>query len=63
KICALLAIEISLASTVKEDIVRKPACLRVLHNVLKRVRSPPIRAVPVWWTTALTENPCPVVGR
>ncbi|CAH2220828.1 jg27233, partial [Pararge aegeria aegeria] len=33
--CAFEAIKISLASTVKENIVRKPACLRVLHKVLK----------------------------
>ncbi|CAH2235732.1 jg11391 [Pararge aegeria aegeria] len=42
--CGLVsAIYISLASTVKENIVRKPACLRVLHNVLKDDWSPPIR--------------------
>ncbi|CAH2243285.1 jg17388 [Pararge aegeria aegeria] len=40
---------ISLASTVQENIVRKPACLRVLHNVLKGVWSPPIRTRPEWW--------------
>ncbi|CAH2240075.1 jg6330 [Pararge aegeria aegeria] len=44
KLCAL---QISLASTVKENIVRKPACLRVIHNVLKGVWSPPIRTGPV----------------
>ncbi|CAH2242900.1 jg14470 [Pararge aegeria aegeria] len=30
------AIKISLASTLKENIVWKPACPRVLHNVLKK---------------------------
>ncbi|CAH2229205.1 jg1872 [Pararge aegeria aegeria] len=43
---------------VKENIVRKPACLRVLHNVLKGVRSPPIRTGPALWTTALIPSHC-----
>ncbi|CAH2217686.1 jg26584 [Pararge aegeria aegeria] len=46
---AFLAIQISLAVAVMEIIVRKPACLRVLHNILKGVWSPPIRTGPSWW--------------
>ncbi|CAH2255937.1 jg22364 [Pararge aegeria aegeria] len=42
----------------KENIVRKPAWLRVIHNVLKGVWSPPIRTGPAWWTTALTPSHC-----
>ncbi|CAH2270045.1 jg17898 [Pararge aegeria aegeria] len=38
---------------VKENLGRKPACLRVLLIVLKGVWSPPIRTGPAWWTTAL----------
>ncbi|CAH2235758.1 jg7616 [Pararge aegeria aegeria] len=38
----------SLASMVKENIMRKPARLRVLHNVLRGVWSPPICAGPAW---------------
>ncbi|CAH2267070.1 jg8334 [Pararge aegeria aegeria] len=44
--------QISLALTVKENIVWKPACLRVLQSVLKGVWSPPIRTGVAWWITA-----------
>ncbi|CAH2257059.1 jg11930 [Pararge aegeria aegeria] len=47
--CSFLAIQISLSSTVKENFVRKPARLKVLHNVLKGVWSPPICTGPEWW--------------
>ncbi|CAH2261300.1 jg21969 [Pararge aegeria aegeria] len=51
------SIKMSLALTVTENIVRKPACLRS-HNVIKAVRSPPLRIGPAWWTTALTPSHC-----
>ncbi|CAH2270016.1 jg17869 [Pararge aegeria aegeria] len=36
--------------------------MRVLHNVLKGVWSPPIHTDPAWWTLLIvTEDPCPVV--
>ncbi|CAH2238679.1 jg4353 [Pararge aegeria aegeria] len=37
-------------ATVKENIVKKPACMRDLYNVLKGVWSPPICIGPTWWT-------------
>ncbi|CAH2240513.1 jg9837 [Pararge aegeria aegeria] len=42
------------ASTVKGNIVRKPACQR--DHVLKGVWSPPFRNGPAWWTTALNPS-------
>ncbi|CAH2230243.1 jg19997 [Pararge aegeria aegeria] len=58
-------IKISLASTVKENIVKKPACLRVLHNVLKGVRSQPIRWASVvdYGLLIVEKEPCSVMGR
>ncbi|CAH2237958.1 jg4652 [Pararge aegeria aegeria] len=61
----------TLVSTVKENILRKPARPRILHNVLEAVFSPPIRTGPACWTTASTQShygrkpvPCgePVMG-
>ncbi|CAH2236225.1 jg22036 [Pararge aegeria aegeria] len=52
-----MVIKISLALTVKENIVRKPTCLRVFHNGLKDVCSPQIHHY------GLSRDPCPVVGR
>ncbi|CAH2235105.1 jg7514 [Pararge aegeria aegeria] len=56
--CAFKVIKVALALTVKENIVRKPACLRVLHDILKGVWSPPIRSGQAWWTTALALSHC-----
>ncbi|CAH2232942.1 jg16753 [Pararge aegeria aegeria] len=61
----------SLASTVKENLVRKPAFLRDLHTVLKGVWSPPISTRPPWYVVrtlnpfSFSEETCsrPVMGR